>query len=119
METSRIEEIKREILEKKVIPAPNWRIRRRQFAAYTRVCILNVLNAASRPLNIHEIAFETGLTSEMVANHLRALVAGKVVCDRLIPPEPENMRFRYYAICPKCPLKGKCEFEKEMVWHKE
>ena len=59
------------------------------------------------------------LTSEMVANHLRALVAGKVVCDRLISPEPENMRFKYYAICPKCPLKGKCEFEKEMVWRKE
>lgn len=116
---SKLEEIKREILEKKVIPAPNWRIRRRQLAAYTRVCILNVLNAASRPLNVHEIAFETGLSSEMVANHLRALVAGKVVCDRLIPPEPEYIRFKYYAICPKCPLKGNCEFEARMVWHQK
>jgi DNA-binding transcriptional ArsR family regulator len=110
------EKVKRLILEKHTLPAPTWRIKRKQIAAYTRVCILNVLQKAEKPLNLYEIAFETGLTSNMIRNHLRALVAGKIVCDKLIPPEPENMRVNYYTICPKCPLKNDCEYRSQTIW---
>ena len=109
------EDVKRLILEKR-LKSPTWRLKKTQLSAYTRVQIVEVLVKAGKPMDTFEVAFETGLSPSEVRAHLKALVAGKVVCDRLLPSPIENPRTVYYAVCPTCPVRENCEFRKEMVW---
>jgi len=105
-----IERIEREILRKQ--PKGRWRIRRIP-AARLRVMILRILYEKGEPMSIPEIAFELGMSYGTVRDHMWVLVAGKIVCDRLIGEDP---RKTYFTICPVCPLKDECEFKGEMVW---
>jgi len=105
-----IKRIEEEILRKR--PKGRWRIRRIP-AHQLRVMILRILYEKEEPVTASQVAFELGMASSTVRDHLRVLCAGNVVCDRLVGEDP---RKTYYTICPVCPLKDECEFKGEMVW---
>ena len=89
------------------------RLTRYNYVGYVRARIIELLYERG-PLNIHQIAWELGLTEPTVRNHVMALIAGGYVCDKLI--DQRNPKMKIYTVCPSCPLKDECEYKGEMRW---
>jgi len=94
-----------------------WRIRKAPRSAQIRAEIVSRLEKFQKPVPVDLLAYELDLSVSSVRSHLRALIAGKIVCDRLTPTgSGERSRFIYYTICPVCPVSGICDEKEELVW---
>lgn len=90
-----------------------WRVRKREQTGYTRYRIIEILLKTKKPLSVSELSFELSKELQSTRNHVRVLFDNKLLCNR---PDCFDGQI-YFAVCPSCPLKEKCE-DKLEFWIK-